>query len=143
MTIPGPREGQTEPLRFSDVRQEPAARDKTISGHRLLRAVDGDTENAFQPKVRSLPMRRVPIAEDVAARPSGRTPAVSSAREPLASHELPKPFATPEPQSRISAALELGERALRLTMDGILIVVFSPVIAAWWMLERRHKKGRG
>lgn len=143
MTTLGPREVHEDALRSAEERPGPGSRGKTVPGQRTLRAVDGDTENAFQPKVRSLPMRRFPRVEDGTPREQKATPVAMAGREQFAHLDLPKPIEAPAAQSPLSAALEFGERALRLTMDGVLIVVFSPVIAAWWMLERRHKKGRG
>lgn len=39
------------------------------------------------------------------------------------------------------SALQVVARAGRLTWDATLLLVFSPVIAVWWLLERRHRKG--
>jgi len=47
---------------------------------------------------------------------------------------------------RASAALmayvHVADRTCRLFLDAILILVFSPVIAIWWLAERKHRKDR-
>ncbi len=40
------------------------------------------------------------------------------------------------------SAIHVADRASRLLLDAVLILVFSPVIAAWWLVERRHRKNR-
>ncbi len=49
----------------------------------------------------------------------------------------------PEPQY-ISVTphplLQIFSRAGRLTFDAMLLIVFAPVIAIWWLNEKRHKR---
>jgi len=42
----------------------------------------------------------------------------------------------------LMACLHVADRACRLFLDAILILVFSPVIAVWWLAERKHRKDR-
>jgi len=69
------------------------------------------------------------------------------ANDPSAfSAEAVRPAKSPPARLRASAALmsavHVADRACRLLLDAILILVFSPVIAIWWLAERRHRKDR-
>jgi hypothetical protein len=41
---------------------------------------------------------------------------------------------------KLAMAVRMVDRTARLTMDAVLLLVFSPVIAIWWLLERRNRK---
>lgn len=57
-----------------------------------------------------------------------------------------RPAKSPPGRLRASAAVmsavHVADRACRLLLDAILILVFSPVIAIWWLAERKHRKDR-
>ncbi len=36
--------------------------------------------------------------------------------------------------------LQFVNRTGRLTFDAMLLIVFAPVIAVWWLNEKRHKR---
>ena len=52
-------------------------------------------------------------------------------------------IAAPAPQSPGFAPrplLRILNRTGRLTFDAMLLIVFAPVIAVWWLNEKRHKR---
>ena len=109
----------------------------------------GSLHHAHSVKVRPLPLRAVPTSRPltevrVCPAPDKETSraAPSEAKLDIASEEFAATLARPERRSALMSALNLGDRASRLLMDAILIVAFSPVIVAWWLVERRHRKNR-
>lgn len=48
----------------------------------------------------------------------------------------------PEPRAHLRQRplMQIFSRAGRLTFDAILLIVFAPVIAIWWLNEKRHKR---
>jgi hypothetical protein len=90
-------------------------------------------------KVRSSPLR----SESAADAKSSQTPAhAAQSSGPPVAVNLFRPIEPAGKRTGAEAALNVATRATRLTLDAMLILVFSPVIAGWWMLERRHKKNR-
>lgn len=89
------------------------------------------------------PAARTKVASSVAS-----TPIMPTAVEELESATTTLPLAAPQTRTFTAMsenlprwALQVVARAGRLTWDATLLLVFSPVIAVWWLLERRHRKG--
>ncbi|MGE0381238.1 MAG: hypothetical protein AB7H53_17475 [Hyphomicrobium sp.] len=110
----------------------------------------GSLHHAHSVKVRPLPLRAVPASRPLnevrvsAAPDKGTDTKLAQTKLDVAPEEIAAATSLPLParQSALMAAINLGDRASRLLMDAILIVAFSPVIAAWWLIERRHRKNR-
>ena len=49
-------------------------------------------------------------------------------------------FHAPSRSDWIRSAGYVANRAARLGCDAVIILLFSPVIAIWWLLERRHRR---
>lgn len=76
------------------------------------------------------------------------SPAVATAADKREAAASALPLAEPHTRTFTAksdnlplSALQAVVRAGRLTWDATLLLVFSPVIAVWWLLERRHRKG--
>lgn len=41
---------------------------------------------------------------------------------------------------KLGTVWNLVDRTARLSMDAVLLLVFSPVIAVWWLVERHNRK---
>lgn len=109
-------------------------------------------------KVRPLPLRAVPSSQfpESVRQPEKASCGVDSsavdvladlANDPSAfSATAVRPAKASPAGLRASAALmsavHVADRACRLLLDATLILVFSPVIAIWWLAERKHRKDR-
>ncbi|MEQ1717674.1 MAG: hypothetical protein ABL907_17130 [Hyphomicrobium sp.] len=54
----------------------------------------------------------------------------------------PQPLQQSNKPGGAATARLVAERATLLTLDAVVILIFSPVIAAWWMIERWQKRNR-
>ncbi len=52
---------------------------------------------------------------------------------------VPQPRLVAEPSSGFRKLAVMADRTLRITMDALLVIAFSPVILAWWLTERRAR----
>jgi hypothetical protein len=108
-------------------------------------------------KVRPLPLRAVPASQFPGIREAAKASSgeesgavdvlANLANDPSTFSAAAVRTAKPRPAGlRASAALmasvHVADRACRLLLDAILILVFSPVIAIWWLAERKHRKDR-
>ena len=124
-TMTGPGSHETHSLR-PDRKSAP----RTIEALPYARLVSAGSQRA----VPSLPPQ--PLSRDL---PNNSLTAGSSASasKPVAPLTAPQRTA----QDKLRAALGLLDRGARLTMDAVIILVFSPVIGIWWLMERRrHRK---
>lgn len=115
-------------------------------------ALKAEAERRGQPqpsRVRPFPLRTAVSSSHQKVSPPAPPKAIvqpdAAPAEPRVSFVETTPADT-KPLPRTSAsvtqsALQLATRAARLTADATLILLFSPVIAVWWLLERRHRKG--
>lgn len=99
-------------------------------------------DQPLQSRVRSFPIRTITSQPRATVQPAH----VARAKEeqpttPVQLAVAPSIEAPQKPGLPLSA-LRLVARAGRLTWDATLILIFSPVIAVWWLLERRHRNGR-
>ena len=78
------------------------------------------------------PRHPAPLAQNM---PGTNIP--SADRAPV---EAKRPPASPPFVSEANPSLQVLNRAGRLTFDAMLLIVFAPVIAIWWLNERRHKR---
>lgn len=110
-------------------------------------------------RVRTFPQRTTAVSTSSrkdtrpAARPSdahtgASAPAVPATPDEREAATPTLPLAAPHTRTfpaksdnLLRSALQVVARAGRLTWDATLLLVFSPVIAVWWLLERRHRKG--
>lgn len=153
MTTPAPQEGPNEceqaPLPLM-LQQTFVARSERTGNYDHTGSARIHTSDA---KVYYLSMRSVPALDEKANsgsdRPAGSRPARAAGQDASPHSETN----SGRPQAEVfnsgnsgrlidggfAAAGELAGRALRLTLDGILILIFSPVIAIWLLVERRHR----
>jgi hypothetical protein len=114
-----------EPARFEPLQFDAARRNQPL-----------------QSRVRSFPVRTITSQPRVTAQPA-QVPRVEAGPAQTAPPATARPVAADRPQSGLTqSVLRVVARAGRLTWDATLILIFSPVIAVWWLLERRHRKGR-
>jgi len=115
-----------------------------------LEALKAEADRRGQPqasRVKPFPQRAATSTPEAASSPSPTGPVVQD-QQPLletatfveTTFRQAKPV-SPTGVSLMQAVLQTLARATRLTADATLILLFSPVIAVWWLLERRHRKG--
>jgi hypothetical protein len=68
------------------------------------------------------------------------TPVTSIPSADLAPVEAKRLPAPPPLFFETHPLLQVLNRAGRLTFDALLLIVFAPVIAIWWLSEKRHKR---
>ena len=124
--MPGPGSHETHSLR-PDRKGAP----RTIEALPYARLVSAGSQRTA-PSSPQQPLSRDLPSNTIAAR------SAASASKPVVPLSAPQSTA----QDKLQAALGLLDRGVRLTMDAVIILVFSPVIGIWWLMERRrHRKG--
>lgn len=98
------------------------------------RLVSSDPRNPVSPSL-PLKVRNLPSRSNATAAQS-TTDSIAPTIKPVV------PLKAPEQKLHepFRAALRGAERAVRLSMDALIILVFSPVIGVWWLLERRRQR---
>lgn len=89
-------------------------------------------------------------ANDAAETARGDAPHVrdGSAEMPIATPDA-APLSSPTrivaapPRNRIESVAVFVRRTVQLSMDALILIVFSPVITGWWMVERRRRRTPG